>query len=61
MREVNARWIAIAEVAALLHMSRETVRAKLETGEVPGLVQHFGVARVERSKFLAWHGKHTGK
>jgi hypothetical protein len=58
---VNTRWIAIAEVAALLHMSRETVRVKLETGEIPGLVEHFGTARVERAKFDVWYRKYMGK
>lgn len=58
---MNAKWIAIAEVAMLLHMSRPTARAKLESGEIPGLVSHFGTPRVDRAKFEEWHRKHSGK
>ena len=56
---MNARWITFEEAARVLGVSRPTARTLLASGEVPGLADHFGTARIDRVKFLDWLKKNT--
>lgn len=52
---MNDKWITFDEVARRLHLSRPKVRELFEEEEIPGLVTHFGVSRVNKAVFEEWY------
>lgn len=58
---MSERWITITEISQRTGLSRPTVYKKLESGEIPGRVTHFGYSRVERSAYEVWEKTHVSK
>lgn len=51
-----SEWITVAEIAADLQLSKQTVYRWIKSGEIPGY--HFNdTYRVKRDEYQAWRGR----
>lgn len=51
---MSSEHITKTEVSRRLRLSRPTVQRRLESGQIPGLVDHYGLSRVSRQVFEKW-------
>ena len=55
---MSGEFISKAEISRVMRLSWPTVHKRLRSGEVPGLVSHYGIERVRRQVFEKWHEKY---